>query len=111
MDMLKKNGWTCQVVERWNPFARKRLDLFGFIDIVAIHPKLGVILGVQTTTAGNMNARLKKIEKEPRALDWVSAGAKVAVHGWKKLGKRSPTPGKWYCEIKTFPFTEDQSIL
>ena len=34
---LREEGYiTIQVVEYWNSFARRRIDLFGFIDILAI---------------------------------------------------------------------------
>ena len=29
---MRERGYTCQVVEHWNPFARIRQDLYGFID-------------------------------------------------------------------------------
>jgi len=47
------------VVEKWNPHARIRQDLFGILDLVAI--KEGETLGVQTTTLGNVSSRLDKI--------------------------------------------------
>jgi hypothetical protein len=34
----KKRGWQAQVVEKWIPHTRRRLDLFGVIDIVALIP-------------------------------------------------------------------------
>ena len=32
---MKRRGFIAQIVERWNPFARVRQDLFQVIDIVA----------------------------------------------------------------------------
>lgn len=89
---LREEGYLCQVVEHWNPFARVRQDLFGFIDIVAI--KDGVTLGVQTTTRANINARVVKIR-------WLTAypivkasGWKVVCHGWSKLKN-----DRWDCKV------------
>jgi hypothetical protein len=62
----KKRGWTVQVVEKWNAFAKVRVDLFGFIDLVAMDGKC--IYGIQSTSGSNLSARLKKIGAEPRAL-------------------------------------------
>jgi len=46
---LRNDGWLVVVAERWNPYARKRQDLFGRIDLVAIKPGVG-IMGVQVCT-------------------------------------------------------------
>lgn len=80
---MRKEGWTLQVVERWNPFAKKRIDLFGFIDIVAMRD--GEICGVQATSLDNMGARIAKIKAEPRAKTWKKAGGTIQVWGWRKL--------------------------
>ncbi len=79
---LRKQGYLVEVTEHWNPFARKRKDLFDFIDLIAV--KEGVILGVQTTTASNMNARIKKIKEHPNYPLVKASGIQVIVEGWKK---------------------------
>ena len=52
---LRRLGHVAGVVERWIPQTRRRLDLFGFIDIVALGP-WGTI-GIQCTTSANQAAR------------------------------------------------------
>lgn len=79
-------GATAEVVERWNPHARIRQDLFGIIDIVAAHD--GAIWGVQTTSAGNMSARITKAKAEPKLLAWLRCGGRFVVEGWGKRGPR-----------------------
>jgi hypothetical protein len=101
--MLREEGWTCQIVEKWNPFARVRQDLFGFIDILCIGKDHCGILGVQTTVAAKVNERFRKISKEPRAWLFRAAGGSVIIHGWKKAGKRHATPGKWVCDKLVWP--------
>ena len=81
--LLRKEGYVVQVVERWNAFARKRRDLFGFLDLIGIHDEHGIV-GVQTTTAKNMAARISKIRGEPMAEAWLRAGGKIEVHGWRR---------------------------
>lgn len=79
---LRAEGWTAQVVEKYNPHARVYNDLFGFIDIIAVRGQL--TFAVQTTTAANVAARVKKIrasEHFPRVRE---AGWIVVVHGWDK---------------------------
>ena len=57
---LRAEGWPLvEVVERWNPQARIRQDLFGFIDVLAVGPR--GVLAVQTTSAANVAARVRKI--------------------------------------------------
>lgn len=79
-------GYSAQVVERWNPYARVRVDLFGFIDVVAI--KDGEIIGVQTTSKGNITTRIKKILDIPEAKVWLRSGGKIIVQGWGKQGAK-----------------------
>lgn len=73
---------TCEVVERWNAFARIRQDLFGIIDIVALDEQQ--TLGVQTTSWTNVSARVKKIADSPQLPALLRAGWVLEVHGWKK---------------------------
>lgn len=79
---LEKEGYLVEITERWNAFARKRKDLFDFIDLLAI--KEGEILGVQTTSASNINARINKIRENENYKPVLASGIKVIVHGWKK---------------------------
>jgi hypothetical protein len=87
--LLRKQGWTVAVSERWNPHARIRQDLFGFLDLVCIGP---TIIGIQTTSGTNVAARVRKILDTPAARQWLEAGARVIVHGWRKLSN-----GRWDC--------------
>lgn len=91
----RRLGRTCQVVERWNPYggARKpdgtavgnRVDLFGVIDIIAIDT---AIIGIQATSGTNVRARVVKSLAEPRLREWLAAGGKFEVWGWRKLKNR-----------------------
>ena len=58
--LLEKQGYLVAITEHWNAFARKRKDLYDFIDLLAIKDQ--EILGIQTTTRSNMGARHKKIQ-------------------------------------------------
>lgn len=83
----RERGWTVQVVEHWNPFARRRVDLFGCIDLVAITPE--GVLGIQTTSGSGHSSRRKKVLAEKRIAQWVAAGAQFHIWSWSKRG-----PGK-----------------
>lgn len=87
--LLRGEGWRVAVVERWNPHARIRQDLFGVLDLVALRG--GETLGVQTTSASNVAARMRKIAEADAVPDLRDAGWRLEVHGWRKSGRR------WVC--------------
>lgn len=84
---LKRLGFAAQVVERWNAFAKKRIDLFGIIDVVAIKPGVGII-GIQATSGTNHAARRTKSLAEPRLRLWLESGGRFEVWSWAKQGAR-----------------------
>ena len=96
--MLRKLGWTAEVVERWNPHARVRHDLFGFIDIMAVRD--GYTLAVQTTSASGVSARIRKIADSDHIAAVRAAGWRVEVHGWRKQKvKRGGKATHWVARI------------
>lgn len=91
---LRDMGYEAQVVERWVPGANKRVDLFGFGDILAIGPRNAArsggrdVLIVQTTSYSNASARVRKIKESPVAPVIREAGIRIEVHGWRKVSGR-----------------------
>ncbi len=85
---LRDQGYTVAITEKWNPHARVRQDLFGFIDMLGI--KDGQTLAVQTTSSSSFSERIKKIEEHENLPAVLAAGWQVTVHGWRKNSK-----GKW----------------
>jgi hypothetical protein len=84
---LREAGWPLvEVVERWNPHARIRQDLFGFVDVIALRED--ETLAVQTTSAANVSSRIRKIAEHPHVGFVREAGWSIVVHGWKKVGGR-----------------------
>jgi hypothetical protein len=90
---LRSEGYRVAVVERWNPYARIRQDLFGIIDLLAV--KGGETVGVQTTSSANVSARMKKMEDSPALADLRAAGWRLLVHGWRKNSK-----GRWVLRVE-----------
>lgn len=78
-----------EVVERYSTFTKKRHDLFGIGDILAI--RRDEVLIVQTTSWGNVSARVKKITDSDHIGAIREAGARVVVHGWNK----NPKTNRW----------------
>lgn len=86
---LRSEGWPLvDVVEKWNAHTRRHNDLWGIADIVAVGPR--GVLAVQTTTASNVSARLRKIADAPSLPHLREAGVAIHVHGWaqKRKGAR-----------------------
>jgi hypothetical protein len=86
--LLRRQGYVAAVVERWVPRLNVRKDLFGCIDLVAVHPREAGVLGVQTTTAANMSARVKKATALPALRTWLQAGNRFECWAWARRGNR-----------------------
>lgn len=84
---LRAEGYSVAVTEHWNQYAMRRVDLFNFIDLVAIKEGENGVLAVQTTSKANITARIKKIKEIPESAIWLSCGNKIVVHGWFKNKK------------------------
>jgi hypothetical protein len=81
LEHMREQGYLCGVVERWNPHAKIRVDLFGFIDVLCV--KGEDIVGVQATSGAHVAERATKITEHE---NWplVCAAIRVVVHGWRK---------------------------
>ena len=102
--LLRKDGWTVCIVEKWVPQARKTIDAFGFGDCLACRPGDRISL-IQTTSASNIMARYHKILSLPEAEVWLRSGGLIFVHGWAKrggFGKRK----LWSCTVKEITLLE-----
>lgn len=83
IDSLWADG--CQLVQKvetWNPWAKKRNDLFECWDVLAIRD--GQTIAVQTTSRSNISARVKKIAECESTAHLRKAGWILLVHGWDK---------------------------
>ena len=95
---LRERGYLVQNVERWKAkpstddpqpqgqkFGGVHVDLFGFIDFIALID--GQIVGIQSTSKKNMRARIKKITNDARenALAWLSCKGVIQVWGWEQI--------------------------
>ena len=89
---LRDQGWTATIVEKWNPHAKVRQDLFGFIDVLAIRE--GETLAVQTTSGSNVSERVKKIADHQHTAAVRDAGWAIHVHGWRKNSH-----GQWVLRV------------
>ena len=82
---LRKLGYQTANVESFNYFTKRKKDLFGVIDILAIGN--GETLAVQVTSKSNMSSRIKKIEESEALPEMLRSNWRVIVHGWSKNTK------------------------
>lgn len=80
--IMRERGYLCGVVEKWNPHARIRQDLYGFIDVLCV--KENEVVGVQATSLANVSARITKISEHENIGPVRKAGIRILVHGWGK---------------------------
>lgn len=83
---LRERGFTAEVVERWNPHARIRQDLFGIIDVIGV--RRGETIGVQSTSFKNRTSRIRKMAESDHIGALREAGWTLEVHGWRKIKNR-----------------------
>lgn len=95
---LKERGYTCCIAEHYNAFAHVRKDLFGWIDIVALHPDKKGVLGIQCTTGSNISARITKAEALKSYGLWIACGNTALFMGWRKL-KTGKVQRTWHPHI------------
>lgn len=85
LSALRAMGYDCWVVEYWNGFTHRRVDMFGAWDIIALRD--GEVLFVQTTSDSNVSARVRKIADNEHTASARKAGVRLEIHGWKKKPK------------------------
>jgi hypothetical protein len=103
---LTKCGYVSQTVESYNYFAKKRKDLWGFGDLLAMNytDPTHKLVAVQSTSKSNVSARYAKItsdtlidpetkEKKPnsiplKAKDWLRCGGHILIIGWDNDRKK-----------------------
>ncbi len=83
---LRERGFRAEVVERWNPHAKIRQDLFGIIDVIGV--RRGETIGVQSTSFKNRTSRMKKMAESEAIGDLREAEWTLEVHGWRKIKNR-----------------------
>ncbi len=103
LDRLRKDGYSCCVVEKWVPSTPKGFkgpiitrDAWNFGDILAVKVGQSGALLVQTTTSNNLAARLAKIRTIAEAGIWLAANNRIIIHGWSRRGARGDRK-LWAC--------------
>lgn len=80
--LYEDQGYTVATVEYFNAFTKRKHDLFGCIDLLAIGN--GETIAIQVTSKSNMSSRIHKIEDNPALVEMIRSNWRVVVHGWAK---------------------------
>jgi hypothetical protein len=83
---LTDQGYLVENVEKFNFITKRKNDLWGFIDFLAI--KRDEVLAVQVTSKGNMSSRRKKITEHPNLGIVREAGIRIELWGFYKEKNR-----------------------
>ncbi len=88
---LEALGYVVADVEKWIARAKRRIDLFGCLDLLAIGE--GVTLGVQVTSdnGGHVADHVRKMLAEPRLVDCLRAGWQIELWGVRNESTRDGT--------------------
>ena len=86
MALLRERGYTVATVEHYNAFTKRKHDLFGCIDLLAIGN--GETVAVQVTSKSNLAARKHKVEEAEAYPEMLRSKWRVILHGWFKEGNR-----------------------
>ena len=95
MALFESRGYKCEVVESYNSFTKRKKDMFGILDMVAIGNE--ETLGIQMTSKSNMSSRIKKIQESVYFVELLRSKWRIIVIGWFKK------PNGWY-DFKEFEF-------
>jgi len=82
---LEEEGYLVATVEYYNAFSKRKHDLFGCFDLLAISP--GHRVFVQVTSDSNASSRRGKILSSPYFDRFVSAGFSILLSTWSKDGR------------------------
>lgn len=101
LSKLKDFNFLIQKVEYFNAHGGVRVDLFGIIDLLAVHPSYGT-LGIQVCGT-DWSPHIKKITEDRREalLLWLASGNRFILVGWRKLKTG------WAPRVREFTVAED----
>ena len=100
MTQLRKKGWVCAVVEKWNHHVKIRQDLWGWMDVIAY--KDDITVGIQVCSMTGRKEHLNKILANKYTKSWsASENRLIQLWSWRKLKvKRGGKAFKWEAKIE-----------
>lgn len=98
--LLKEQGYDTWIVEKpFNPYTKRREDLFNFIDLVGIHGNYQGVLGIQACgedvsehigkiMEGFRDGKGNEIPPNPHIFQWLRAGNRFFIWSWCLRGAK-----------------------
>ena len=83
---LRDLGYMVATVEHYNPFTRRKHDLWGCIDLLCIGN--GETVAVQVTSKPHLSTRRHKVEESEAYPEMIRSGWRIVLHGWFKEKNR-----------------------
>jgi hypothetical protein len=84
--LLREQGYIVATVEHYNSFTKRKHDLFGCIDLLAIGN--GETVAIQVTSKGHLSERRHKVEEAEAYPEMLRSGWRIVLHGWYKEKNR-----------------------
>jgi len=82
---LERQGFSVWIVERWNQWSHKRLDLFNMADLVAIRQDRKGVLAIQAC-GEDCQEHIRKMMDNPYVKVWLQADNPFFIWAWRKRG-------------------------
>jgi hypothetical protein len=79
---LRVEGYLVANTERWNPYAKVRQDLYGFIDTLAANETQ--LLAIQSTSGANHAARVLKVRDQLAKYPFLAKHFDIEIWSWSK---------------------------
>jgi hypothetical protein len=103
LQRLRDEGCSVDKVEKYNAFAGpfgRREDAFGFIDILALRPGVGIV-AIQSTGPNGHAEHRRSILANEFATQWLECGGRIELWSWRKLAlKRGSKALRWQPRIE-----------
>ena len=99
-ELLNEQGYKTWIVEKpWNPYTKRREDLFNFIDLVGIRENRAGVIGIQACgedasehtrkiLEGYVGSNGKHIGPNPYIGIWLKAGNPFFIWAWRLRGAK-----------------------
>jgi hypothetical protein len=104
---LREHGYMLTKCEFWHHFARRKIDVWGFIDTWAINEERDVL--IQSTTGDNHAARVHKILNNENVAALLRRHD-VEVWSWSRRGPRGRRK-LWSLRITAFSLHDGDKVV
>jgi len=97
LKLIKENGWYYWVTEVWNHYSHKRVDMFGFCDIMCLDGSRTIAI---QACGSDYQEHVRKIKENDYVLPWLTAGNELQIWSWRRyLKKRGGKAKEWRAVI------------